>query len=69
MEQYADVVLTIEGKCWRMVMPDGAAKTRHPTNCPEPVSGTGRHQWRNGAWVKVWSCDEHADALVGIRRF
>jgi len=32
MERYADVVLTIEGEWWRMVMPDGAAKMRHPTN-------------------------------------
>jgi hypothetical protein len=43
MEQYADVVLSIEGQSWRMVMPDGAAKTGHSTNYPEPVSWAGRH--------------------------
>jgi hypothetical protein len=29
MDQYADVVLTIEERCWRMVTPDGPAKMRH----------------------------------------
>jgi hypothetical protein len=35
---------------------------------PEPVEWVGRHRWRSGEWVKVWSCEGYADELVGARR-
>ena len=69
MDHYANVVLTIEGQCWRMVMPPGAAKMRHPASCSEAVEWEGRHRWRSREWVKVWSCEGHADELMGARRF
>lgn len=68
MDRYANVVLTNEGKCWRMILPDGQAKMRHPDYCPEPVRWVGRHRWRSGEWVKVWSCEGHAEELSGARR-
>ena len=51
-----------------MVLPEGQAKMRHPASCPEPVCWVGRHRWRSGEWVTVWSCEGHADDLIGIRR-
>jgi hypothetical protein len=45
----------------------GPAKMRHPDMCPEPVEWVGRHRWRSGEWVKVWSCDEHAGRLIGAK--
>jgi len=54
---YANVVLTVEGRCWPMFVPDGPAKMRHAANCPEPVCWTERHRWLSGEWVKVWSCE------------
>jgi len=64
LDHYANVVLTVEGKCWRMIVPDGPAKMRHPAYCPEQVRWTVRHLWANGEWVKVWSCDGHAERLT-----
>jgi hypothetical protein len=66
VDHYANVVLAVEGKCWRMVVPAGLATMRHPTDCPEPVCWVGRHRWRSGEWVRVWSCDGHADDLMGV---
>ncbi len=34
MDHYANVVLTVEGRCWRMIVPHGLAKMRHPTKLP-----------------------------------
>jgi hypothetical protein len=64
VDHYANVVLTLEGKCWRIIMPDGAAKMRHPTHCPEPLCWHGRHRWRTGEWVKVSSCERHSADLT-----
>jgi hypothetical protein len=63
----AGVLLTNERQCLRMVVPSGGGM-RHPRECAEPVERIGWHRWRNGTWVKVWSCDGHADDLVGARR-
>ena len=68
MDRYGNVVLTNPGQCWRMVMPPGTAKMRHPEPCPEPPRWMGRHQWGDGTWVKVWSCEGHAEELTGARR-
>ena len=37
------------------------------THCPEPVAWVGRWKFLKG-WAKVWSCERHADGLVGARR-
>jgi hypothetical protein len=68
MDHYANVVFAREGECWRMVVPSGAAKMRHPDMCPLPVCWVGRHRWRSGEWVRVWSCEGHADELMGAKR-
>ena len=34
MENYANVVLALEGKCWRMIVPDGIAKMPRSTVYP-----------------------------------
>ena len=39
---HANVILTIERRCWRMIVPDGPAKMRDPVYCPEQVRWTGR---------------------------
>jgi hypothetical protein len=39
----------------------------HGGHCPEPVAWVGRWKFLNG-WTKVWSCERHADELVGARR-
>ena len=51
-----------------MVVPMGHAKMRHPIMCPLTVYWVGRHRWRSGYGVKVWSYDGHADDLVEARR-
>jgi hypothetical protein len=33
----------------------------------EPVACVGRWKFLEG-WTKVWSCEQHADELVGARR-
>jgi hypothetical protein len=68
VDHYADVVFAREGECWRMVMPSEDATMRHPDMCPEYVAWVGRWRWRSGEWVKVWSCDGHADELPWARR-
>ena len=54
-----------EGRCWRMVY---ANPVGHGTHCMQPVAGVGRWKFLKG-WTKVWSCEAHADELVGARRF
>jgi hypothetical protein len=68
MEHYGNVVLATPEQCWRMVLPDRAAKMRHSMPCAEPPTWVGRHQWGNGTWVKVWSCEGHVDELIGAKR-
>ena len=53
-----------EGRCWRMVYENVAG---HAGHCPEPVEWVGRWKFLKG-WTKVWSCERHADGLVGARR-
>jgi hypothetical protein len=53
-----------EGRCWRMVYENAAG---HGTHCMEPVVYVGRWKFTKG-WTKVWSCERHADELVGARR-
>ncbi len=53
-----------EWRCWRFLY-DHAGRA---TNCREPVMWRGRHRDPNGKWWVVWTCDEHADGLVGLRR-
>jgi hypothetical protein len=53
-----------EGRCWRMVY---ANPVGHGTHCMEPVTWVGRWKFLDG-WTKVWSCERHADELVGARR-
>ena len=38
MEHYAEVALSREGECWRMVVSTGPTKMRHPDMCHEPVT-------------------------------
>lgn len=37
------------------------------THCMRPVTWVGRWKFLEG-WTKVWSCEQHADKLVGARR-
>ena len=60
MDHYADVAVSTEGECWRMVIPKWSAKMRHPDTCHEPVTLVGRWKYRTG-WAPVWSCEVHAD--------
>ena len=53
-----------EGRCWRMVYENPVGQGGH---CPEPVRWVGRWKLLDG-WTKVWSCERHADELVGARR-
>jgi hypothetical protein len=53
-----------EGRCWRMVYENPVG---HGTHCPEPVEWVGRWKFLDGC-TKVWSCERHADELVGARR-
>ena len=53
-----------EGRCWRFVYENAAGQAGH---CMEPVSWRGRWKYRTG-WEPVWSCDKHADDLIGARR-
>jgi hypothetical protein len=39
----------------------------HGTHRPEPVEWKWRWKFLKG-WAKVWSCERHADELVGARR-
>jgi hypothetical protein len=39
-----------------------------PGHCMQPVAWVGRWKFLDG-WTKVWSCERHADELVGARRF
>jgi hypothetical protein len=52
------------GRCWRMVYVNAMG---HGSHYPHPVPWRGRHKFRTG-WVPVWSCQCHADDLVGARR-
>jgi hypothetical protein len=38
----------------------------HGTHCMQPVESVGRWKFLKG-WTKVWSCERHADELVGAR--
>ena len=53
-----------EGRCWRMIYEN---PVDHGTHCMEPVTWVGRWKFLDG-WTKVWSCERHADELVGARR-
>jgi hypothetical protein len=53
-----------EGRCWRMIYRNAAG---HGTHCPEPMEWVGQWEFLKG-WTKVWSCERHADELVGARR-
>jgi hypothetical protein len=39
----------------------------HGGHCMEPVTWVGRWKFTKG-WTKVWSCERHADELLGARR-
>ena len=39
VDRYANVVLAIEGECWRMILPDGQAKMWHPVFDSSPFAG------------------------------
>jgi hypothetical protein len=51
-----------EGRCWRFVYENAAG---HGGHCMEPVTWVGRWRFTKG-WKDVWSCDRHADELVGL---
>ena len=53
-----------EGRCWRMVY---ANQVGQGTHCKQPVQWVGRWRFTKG-WTKVWSCERHADELIGARR-
>jgi hypothetical protein len=53
-----------EGRCWRMIYESPVGLGGH---CMQPVEWVGRWKFTKG-WTKVWSCDRHADELVGARR-
>jgi hypothetical protein len=53
-----------EGRCWRMVYANSGG---HGTHCMRPVEWVGRWKFLEGR-TKVWSCERHADELVGARR-
>ena len=45
-----------------------STRTRRPPDAlHDPVEWVGRWKFLKG-WTKVWSCDRHADELVGARR-
>jgi hypothetical protein len=52
-----------EGRCWRMVYESPFGLGGH---CMQPVAWVGRWKFLKG-WTKVWSCERHADELVGAR--
>jgi hypothetical protein len=52
-----------KGRCWRMVYENPVG---HGTHCMQPVAWVGRWKFLDG-WTKVWSCQRHADQLVGAR--
>jgi len=56
-------IFTQEGRCWCMVYENPVS---HGGHCMEPVMWVGRWKFLKG-WIKVWSCDLHADELVGAR--
>jgi hypothetical protein len=41
---------------------------RYGTHCMARVAWVGRWKFLKG-WTKVWSCERHADELVGARRY
>ena len=53
-----------EGRCWRLVYLNPAGQAGH---CMEPVTWCGRHKFAK-SWKSVWSCDGHADDLIGAKR-
>jgi hypothetical protein len=57
-------VFAQEGRCWRMIY---ANPVGHGTHCMEPVEWGGRWKFLAGL-TRVWSCERHADELVGARR-
>jgi hypothetical protein len=59
--QVAPGIFAQEGRCWRFV-PAGQA-----SHCMAPVAWRGRYRYSSG-WKPVWSCDGHADDLIGARR-
>jgi hypothetical protein len=62
--QVAPGLFAQEGRCWRMVYEKPVG---HGTHCVAPVAWAGRWKFLDG-WTKVWSCERHADELVGARR-
>jgi len=48
--------------------PPGANPVGHGTHCMQPVAWVGRWKFLKG-WTKVWSCERHADELVGARLY
>jgi hypothetical protein len=53
-----------EGRCWRMVYENPVGQGEH---CMEPLAWRGWWKYLAG-WTRVWSCERHADELVGARR-
>jgi hypothetical protein len=52
-----------EGRCWRFVYENPSGQAGH---CMAPVAWTGRYRYTAG-WRPVWSCEAHAEELVGRR--
>ncbi len=53
-----------EGRCWRFVYENPSGQAGH---CLAPVDWRGRYRYTAG-WKPVWSCERHAEGLVGARR-
>jgi hypothetical protein len=53
-----------KGRCWRMVYENPVGQAGH---CME-AGDVGRSLEVTKGWTKVWSCEGHADELIGARR-
>jgi hypothetical protein len=62
--QVAPGIFAQDGRCWRMVYENPVGQGGH---CMEPVAWVGRWKFLKGR-TKVWSCERHADELMGARR-
>jgi hypothetical protein len=49
------------------VLEHGVREPGHGGHCMEQVTWVERWKFLKG-WTKVWSCELHADELVGARR-
>jgi hypothetical protein len=56
-----------EGRCFRMIA-SLAGQKGQTTHCSAPAVWRGRFVDARGKVHRVWSCDCHADDLVGLRR-